>query len=199
MKLRHGLFVAALASATFAAGLRAATSRSSPAAPARAPDGAAPVPASTSSSRGFTPARVLPGRTVAPDPDEAAEASGPPQRLEPEDKSAVLVARLEDSGRGHAAWMDRVPEVLTAWRATQPELADGVVLGAPDCWRAGCAVVATYDPLAYAQLSQATVASDAFRTWPGWRMRSPPSTDDSGRVVVTWYLMGPDDAGSNQP
>jgi hypothetical protein len=134
-------------------------------------------------------------RASAPSTDDGAESPGPPQHADPSERAGELQARLADSGRGHEAWMDGARDALALHG--DDALASAVELGTPDCFRAGCAVTATYAPGSFEQASAALVASDAFRTWPGWRFRSPPETDDTGRVVVTWYLMGPD-AGSTQ-
>jgi hypothetical protein len=157
-----------------------------PAAAAIAPARAAPQPSA--------PARV----TTPPAPAQSAEAAQP---IDPDDPRWArndphldfFTSELRDSGAPSGDWTALPDQVLDRWRATlDPELAARVWFAPFECFARGCITVATYDDEAsYQQLDDALPETEAFRAFPGWRHRSAPTRDPSGRVSVTWVFMSP--------
>jgi hypothetical protein len=142
-----------------------------------------------------------PAVTPAPRPraDDRPAAESPP--TDPDDPRWArndphldfFTSELRDSGDAAGAWTALPDQVLDTWRATlAPEVAARVDFAPFECFARGCITVATYDDEAsYLQLNDALPETEAFRLFPGWRHRSAPTRDPSGRVSVTWVFMSP--------
>jgi hypothetical protein len=125
--------------------------------------------------------------TGAPrDPDDPRWARNDP-------KLEFFTSELRESGAPSGSWSALPDRLIATWRSgLAPQLAERVRFEPFECFERGCITTAVYDNEAsYQELNDALPELDAFRDYPGWRHRSAPTRDASGRVSVTWVFMSP--------
>jgi hypothetical protein len=106
------------------------------------------------------------------------------------DRRAAMLRALADSGPAEPARAAAATARVRRWHAAlDPDIAGAIELGAPRCYRGGCAI-----EVAFATEDAYEMARDHLRRQPadpqdGGRLQTPATARDDGWLVADWIAL----------